>query len=54
MCFRKKIRDQKLSSMLPESIERLNIEYKRIDAEYKTTHKEIDYLEDRKLQRIKV
>ena len=48
------MRDQKLSTVLPEDIERLTAEYKRIDAEYKTTNKQIEVLEDRKLQRIKV
>ena len=52
--YRQKVRDQKLSTVLPEDIERLTAEYKRIDAEYKTTNKQIEVLEDRKLQRIKV
>lgn len=48
------MRDQKLSTVLPDDIERLNCEYKRIDGNYKTTKKEIEVLEERKLQRIKV
>ncbi|XP_067950867.1 serine-rich adhesin for platelets-like isoform X6 [Watersipora subatra] len=50
---RQKVRDQKLSTVLPEDIERLNCEYKRIDADYKSTDKEIKLLEERMLQRIK-
>ena len=52
--FRQKVRDQKLSTVLPEDRDRLDAEYKRIDSEYKTTQKEIAFLEDRNLQWIKV
>lgn len=52
--FRQKVRDQKLSTVLPEDRDRLDAQYKKIDAEYKTTQKEISVLEERNLQRIKV